>query len=48
MPAEIEEQLIETMMRTFDCNLKLARHLFKDLMMCVKERDLVKNLFARK
>ena len=42
MPAEIQEQLIHTIMKTFSYTKRQANNLFKELMMCVKKRDLVK------
>ena len=41
MSAEIQEQLIQTIMKIFTYTGKQANHLFKEIMMCVKRRDLV-------
>ena len=41
MPSDIREQLIHTIMKTFNYNKKQANNLFKELLMCVKKRDLV-------
>lgn len=45
MPNDIQEQLIQTIMKTFTYTSRQARHLLKDLMMCVKRRDLVRPFF---
>ncbi len=45
MPAEIREQLIHTIMKTFNYNKNQANNLFKELLMCVKKRDLVTSFF---
>jgi hypothetical protein len=45
MPSDIREQLIHTIMKTFSYNKKQANNLFKELLMCVKERDLVTIFF---
>jgi transient receptor potential cation channel subfamily M protein 3 len=45
MPTEIQEQLIHTIMKTFNYTQQQANNLFKELMMCVKKRDLVKIIF---
>jgi transient receptor potential cation channel subfamily M protein 3 len=42
MPPEIQEQLIRTIMKTFGYTNRQANNLFRELMMCVKRRDLVK------
>jgi hypothetical protein len=41
MPSDIREQLIHTIMKIFNYNKKQANNLFKELLMCVKQRDLV-------
>jgi hypothetical protein len=41
MPSEIQEQLIHTIIKTFNYTRKQANDLFKELMMCVKKRELV-------
>ncbi|CAF1143570.1 unnamed protein product [Adineta ricciae] len=41
MPADIREQLIHTIMKTFTYTKKQAHSLFKELMACVKRRDLI-------
>lgn len=41
MPDDIREQLIHTIMKTFSYTKKQANHLFTELLMCVKRRDLV-------
>lgn len=41
MPTDIREQLIHTIMKTFNYSKQQANHLFKELLMCVKRRDLV-------
>ena len=46
MPSDIQEQLIQTLMKTFTYNARQARHVFKELMMCVKRRDLVRSSFV--
>jgi hypothetical protein len=46
MPREIQEQLIHTIMKTFNYTKKQANDLFKELMMCVKKRDLVNIFFT--
>jgi hypothetical protein len=48
MSPEIQEQLIQTIMKTFAYTRKQANNLFKELMMCVKNRDLVNFCFSRK
>lgn len=42
--ADIREQLIHTIMKTFNYTKSQANNLFKELMMCVKKRDLVKKI----
>ena len=44
MAPEIQEQLIHTIMRTFSYTKKQANNLFRELLMCVKKRDLVKEI----
>ncbi|CAF3698093.1 unnamed protein product [Adineta steineri] len=41
MPVDIQEQLIHTIMKTFSYTRKQANNLFKELMMCVRKRDLI-------
>ena len=41
MPDDIREQLIHTIMKTFSYTKKQANHLFTELLMCDKRRDLV-------
>jgi transient receptor potential cation channel subfamily M protein 3 len=45
MPSEIQEQLIHTIIKTFNYTRKQANDLFKELMMCVKKRELVNIYF---
>jgi hypothetical protein len=42
MPPDIQEQLIHMIMKTFSYTKTQANNLFKELLMCVKKRDLVK------
>ena len=42
MPIEIEEQLIHTIIRTFNYTKKQAKNLLEELLLCVKRRDLVR------
>lgn len=48
MPDDIREQLIHTIMKTFNYTKNQAIHLFKELLMCVKKRDLVMIQFSLK
>ena len=41
MSPEIQEQFTQTITRTFSCSKNQANDLFKELMLCVKKRDLV-------
>jgi transient receptor potential cation channel subfamily M protein 3 len=45
MPSEIQKQLIHTIIKTFNYTRKQANDLFKELMMCVRKRELVKIAF---
>lgn len=42
MAPDIQEQLMQTIMKTFMYTRKQANSLFQELMMCVKKRDLVR------
>lgn len=42
MPIEIEEQLIQTIIRIFNYTKNQANNLFQELLLCVKRRDLVR------
>lgn len=42
IPIEIEEQLIHTIIRTFNYTKKQAKNLLEELLLCVKRRDLVR------